>query len=96
MITRKAKILILIASMGALFLLIVPISLLYYFIGEDAWPIIKIISLIIGLSIIAVPVYILGGLARSGTPVSIASFVYNSTNEIKAGVSEFFNRKKKK
>lgn len=94
MLTRKAKLFILIASMGALFLLIVPISLLYYFIGKDAWPIIKVISLIIGLSIIVVPIYIVGGLARSGTPVSIASFIHNATKEIKSGVSELFKRKR--
>jgi 4-amino-4-deoxy-L-arabinose transferase-like glycosyltransferase len=81
--------------MGAFFLLIVPISLLYYFIGKDAWPIIKSISLIIGLSIIVVPIYILGGLARSGTPVPIGSFIYNTTKEIKSGVSELFKKKNK-
>lgn len=91
MIPNKAKIFIFIIIFSVLFLLIVPISLLLIFIGKDAWFIIKAVTLIIVFSIIMIPIYTLGGLARSGAPVSIADFVNSVEKQIKAGLSALFS-----
>jgi hypothetical protein len=84
-ITKKTKIVLIFCF---LFLVVIPSIAMFIFIGERAFDIIALITVIFLAGLLYLPVVVLVSLARSGAPVPIPSFVGKVYSELKKGLRE--------
>ena len=78
-----------------LFTVIIPWAVLFFFIGKDALRFIGYVTLIAIACFVFLPGYVLGSLARSGTPVPIGEFFSDALNLIKVGIAKNFKKENK-
>ena len=74
---------------------IIPWSVLFFFLGKDAWKFIGYITLVAILCFVFLPGYVLYSLARSEAPLHIGKFFYEAYNSIKNGIVQHFRRETK-
>ena len=83
---RLTKIIILLIVVSVL----VPICIVWFFIGDEFFWIFGYITLIAVVCFLWLPVIILGSLARAGIPVPLGPYIYAAYNEIKNGLKQYF------
>lgn len=86
----KSRYIIRIVIILLVFTVIIPFSILFYFLGQDAFKMIGYIGLVTILCLVFLPGYIMASLARSGAPVPIGKFCDDAYQIIKKGISQIF------
>jgi hypothetical protein len=76
------------------FTVIIPWTVMFFFLGKDAFRFIGYVALMAIACFIFLPVYVLGSLARSGAPVPIGKFFSDALDSIKMGIAQNFKKKK--
>lgn len=90
----KSRYIIRIVIILLVFTVIIPFSILFYFLGQDAFKMIGYIGLVTILCLVFLPGYIMASLARSGAPVPIGKFCNDAYQSIKSGILQLLVKEK--